>query len=477
MSSTLQTAPTTCRIGDDLTAYLEGLIEKSRFSNNSLISSISFKTSFSDPLAILEKLHHNNEPHCYFEKATDDFAIACGGYLAHHACKGPNRFQLAREWSTELLQSVERAGDSPIAGSGPTIFLTASFEAEIADHSQPTLHVFLPEWQVIQQGGEHIIILNTQINPDSVANRVQKDLNYRLNSMVGIRNEKVSDQHSYLIRLGQPKENFDYKQGVEKALDAIKAGELSKIVLARQLTFDIRSDLSPFAIAHGLRARFPDCHAFSLSHPDQGTWVGASPETLARIRGLSLRTEALAGSAPRGPSAGKDAHWGKTILARAKEVREHKLVIESIFRRLSSAGITSIQEGLPRLLRLANLQHVRTPLQGKLPEGLHPFDILSNLHPTPAMGGTPRPSALTKLAEIENVPRGLYSGVAGWMDAKGRAEFIVPIRCGRIQQRSLTLFAGAGIVEGSIPENEKNETDWKLQAMLEVITGSPNLPS
>ena len=205
--------------------------------------------------------------------------------------------------------------------------MTASFEAEIADDSQPTLHVFLPEWQVIQQGGEHIIILNTQINPDSVANRIQKDLNDRLNSMVGIRNEKVSDQRSQLIRLGQPKENFVYNQGVVNALNAIKAGELSKIVLARQLTFDLSSDLSPFAIAHALRARFPDCHAFSLSHPDQGTWVGASPETLARIRGLSLRTEALAGSAPRGPSAGKDAHWGKTILAREKEVREHRLVV------------------------------------------------------------------------------------------------------------------------------------------------------
>ena len=93
------------------------------------------------------------------------------------------------------------------------------------------------------------------------------------------------------------------------------------------------------------------------------------------------------------------------------------------------------------------------------------------------MGGTPRPAALAKLADIEKAPRGLYSGVAGWMDAKGRAEFIVPIRRGRIQQNSLTLFAGAGIVEGSIPENEKCETDWKLQAMLEVITGSPNLPS
>ena len=92
------------------------------------------------------------------------------------------------------------------------------------------------------------------------------------------------------------------------------------------------------------------------------------------------------------------------------------------------------------------------------------------------MGGSPRPPALAKLAEIEGTPRGWYSGVAGWMDARGRSEFIVPIRCGRILHDSLTLYAGAGIVDGSIPEQEKNETDWKLQAMLEVITGSPNLP-
>jgi len=477
MSSTLLTAPTICRFGDDLTTYLSRLIEKSRISNNSIFSSISFKTSFSDPLAILEKLHRDNDPHCYFEKSTDDFAIACGGYLAHHECSGSLRFQLAKEWSEKVLQSVARAGDAPIAGSGPTIFLTASFESEIANHSQPTLTVFLPKWQVVQQGGEHIIILNTQISPTSNAIEVQKDLNDRLISMIGLRNEKVSDQQANTTHLGRSGENFEYERGVANALDVIQAGEISKIVLARQLTFDLSSNLSPFGIAHGLRARFPDCHAFSLSLPEQGTWVGASPETLAHIRGLSLRTEALAGSAPRGPSAGKDAHWGKTILAREKEVREHRLVIESIIRRLSSAGISSIKEGLPRLLRLANLQHVRTPLQGKLPEGLHPFDVLSNLHPTPAMGGTPRSLALAKLAEIEKAPRGLYSGVAGWMDAKGRAEFIVPIRCGRIQQSSLTLFAGAGIVEGSIPENEKNETDWKLQAMLEVITGSPNLPS
>ncbi len=476
MSTIFQTTPMLCRVGDDLSEYLHGLIGKSKSLGKNLISSISFKASFSDPLALLEKLHHAKQPHCYFEKATDDFSIACGEYLTYREFAGSNRFQLAKIWSTELLQSVEHAGDAPIAGSGPTIFLTASFESDSPERTKPSLCVFLPKWQVVHHGGEYMIVLNTQITPESIADEIQLDLNTRLNSMMGLKYTKVSEHLSQPTHLGESKENFIYEEGVAEALNEIRSGRISKIVLARQLTFGLNSSLSPFAIAHALRAKFPDCHAFSISLPGQGIWVGASPETLARIRGLSLRTEALAGSAPRGPSAGKDAHWGKTILAREKEVREHRLVIESIHRRLSSVGVTSLHEGLPRLLRLANLQHVRTPVQGKLTGGLHPFEVLAALHPTPALGGTPRPPALTTRAEIEEAPRGRDSGVTGWMDSRGRAEFIVPIRCGRIQKNALTLYAGAGIVEGSIPCDEKQETDWKLQAMLEVITGSPNLP-
>jgi menaquinone-specific isochorismate synthase len=204
--------------------------------------------------------------------------------------------------------------------------------------------------------------------------------------------------------------------------------------------------------------------------------VGATPETLAKVSGNSLETEALAGSAPRGPSAGKDAHWGKTLLARDKEALEHRLVIDSMKRRLSSIGLDSCQEGRSRLLRLANLQHIRTPLRATLPPGIHPFDALAALHPTPAMGGTPRTAALSAVRELEGSPRGWYSGVTGWLDSKGRGEFIVPIRCGKITQDTLTLYAGAGLVEGSVPEQEKIETDWKLQAMLEVITGRTTLP-
>ena len=187
-------------------------------------------------------------------------------------------------------------------------------------------------------------------------------------------------------------------------------------------------------------------------------------------------TEALAGSAPRGVSAGKDALWGKTLLGREKEILEHNLVIQSIVRRLSSIGINNCKEGKPRLLRLANLQHAKTPLRVRPVNDIHPFEVLSALHPTPAMGGTPREVALPLVNKIEKVSRGWYSGITGWIDNRGRGEFVVPIRCGKIASNKLTLYAGAGLVEGSIAKQEKKETDWKLQAMLEVITGSTSLP-
>ena len=471
-----QKGPSHCTQTDDLSPYLNSLVLKARSINRSVFSSISYKTSFSDPLALLESLNQPNSPHAYFEKSTDEFSIACGDYIAREEFHGNDRFQHAKKWADSLLSTVERAGDAPIAGTGPTLFLNASFEAGQNPSGLPSLQVFLPGWQVVNQGGKHFVVLNTEIHPHSDPQLLQKQLSQRLDAMVGLKFDQFQQPVANRTSLGASKENFNYLEGVSQALKEIKSGKVSKIVLARQLTFELTSKLSPFSIVHALRDRFPDCHTFSLSAPDQGVWVGASPETLVRLRGNSLKTEALAGSAPRGPSAGKDAHWGETLLAREKEVLEHQLVIDSIRRRLSSVGTTHLKQGLPRLLRLTNLQHVRTPVEGIIPDGLHPFEVLEALHPTPAMGGSPRPPALAKLAEIEGSPRGWYSGVAGWMDARGRSEFIVPIRCGRILQDSLTLYAGAGIVEGSIPEQEKDETDWKLQAMLEVITGSPNLP-
>ena len=469
--------PSHCDEQTDLHPYLDDLITRSKANKQSHYLSVTIETDYSDPLAILEEIYNENTPICYLEKQSKEFSIAAGDYLTVDRFSGKDRFLHGQIWAENIFQRILVAGDHKIPGTGPTLFISATFEDELIEEAKPPpLEIFLPRWQVVRNKGSNFIILNFEICPNSSSKKIICEFNNQISKIRCLRFNNKNALDPMLIKVGNPAENYDYEDGVRKALAEIKKQKLSKIVLSRQLSFQTDSQLPPFSIAHALREKFSDCHTFCLSQPSHGLMVGATPERLLRTSGNSFETEALAGSAPRGLSAGKDALWGKTLLGRDKEILEHKLVIQSILRRLSSIGINNCEEGKSRILRLANLQHAKTPLRAHPVYGIHPFEVISALHPTPAMGGSPREVALPLVKKLEKVSRGWYSGVMGWIDNRGRGEFVVPIRCGNISSNKLTLYAGAGLVEGSIPKQEKKETDWKLQAMLEVITGRTNLP-
>jgi len=183
-----------------------------------------------------------------------------------------------------------------------------------------------------------------------------------------------------------------------------------------------------------------------------------------------LQTEALAGSAPRGATAPEDAALAEGLLRSEKEEREHRLVIESIRRRLEGFPVELEISSRPRLLQLVNVQHLRTPVTGRIVGDLHLFDVLAELHPTPAVGGTPRELARERIRKLEDFSRGLYAGAIGWSDGKGDGEFTVAIRSTLIDGRRARLYAGAGIVAGSAPAREWEETEVKLRAMLDVLS-------
>ncbi|MDG1138405.1 MAG: isochorismate synthase [Opitutales bacterium] len=474
----LQIAPNSCDENSDFRPFITDAIHQVKQSGNSRYLSLTIETGYSDPLAVLEENHIENQVVCYLERPSQEFSIACGEFLVQAEFEGKERFEKARCWSKKILDQTLVTGDSTLPGTGPTMFLAANFESTTTcSATPPPLQVFLPRWQIIRKGGFHYLIINLQVTPSSSPADLLSDLTKRINKTKGMRAHAGHPAGMKKFSLGKPQENFSYESAVEKALRHIDAGELSKVVLARQLTFQTDGPIPPFSLAHLLREKFPDCFTFCLSTPNAGMMVGATPETLLRSSGQYLETEAVAGSAPRGPSAGKDAHWGKTLLARKKEVHEHRVVIDSILRRLQSIGLTDCTKGKSRLLRLANLQHIRTPLRVKSDGKTHPLDAVAALHPTPAMGGSPREDALPLVRELENADRGWYSGVTGWFDHRGRGEFVVPIRCGKISSSEVTLYAGAGVVAGSSPQQEKIETDWKLQAMLDVITGESDFPS
>jgi menaquinone-specific isochorismate synthase len=183
-----------------------------------------------------------------------------------------------------------------------------------------------------------------------------------------------------------------------------------------------------------------------------------------------MHTAALAGSAPRGTSPSEDAALAQKLLLSDKDLREHRLVLDSIISCLGDLHLQMEHAAQPRLLGLANVHHLQTPLSATLPAGTHILDLVARLHPTPAVGGSPQVPALAAIDRLESFDRGLYAGPQGWVDHRGGGEFFVGLRSALIEGRSATVYAGAGIVAGSNPDKEFAETEFKFKALLEALT-------
>jgi menaquinone-specific isochorismate synthase len=263
----------------------------------------------------------------------------------------------------------------------------------------------------------------------------------------------------------------DFRTAVNGGLAAIASGDVKKIVLARVQEMRAGGPLHPLRLLNGLRERFPECYSFSVANGCGQSFIGASPERLVRVSKGVLETEALAGSARRGASASEDAALGAALLSSEKDLREQRHVLDSIVRRLAPLGLTLTFPEAPSLRKLANVQHLHTPVSATLPAGVHLLDALARLHPTPAVGGSPREEAVARIRDLEGFPRGLYAGAIGWMNSRGGGEFLVGIRSALVDGNTARLYAGAGIVAGSDPEKEFAETELKFRAMREALLG------
>jgi menaquinone-specific isochorismate synthase len=256
---------------------------------------------------------------------------------------------------------------------------------------------------------------------------------------------------------------------VARALDRIAAGDFKKIVLARAQELTADRPLHPLRMLNGLRQRFPDCYAFSFTRGRGPSFIGASPERLVRVSKGRLETEALAGSIRRGAGASEDAALAGTLLRSEKDLREHREVLDDIVARLAPLGIRPEYPAQPQIRRLANVQHLDTPVNATLPEHVSLLDVIGAMHPTPAVGGTPREAAVSRIRELEGFPRGLYAGALGWLNARGGGEFFVGIRSALVEGAQARVYAGAGIVAGSTPEKEFAETELKFKAILDAL--------
>ena len=254
----------------------------------------------------------------------------------------------------------------------------------------------------------------------------------------------------------------DFEARVERALEAIRSERFHKVVLARAVEVEAERDFDRVDILARLREQNPRCATFCFQAPDGSAFLGATPETLCRVRARQVETEALAGSAPP-----PDSH---ALGTSDKNRREHLAVVHDILRVLNPLAEHVETDGEPQLLPLKNVVHLRTGIRAGLREGVGVAELMAALHPTPAVGGAPRAQALAFIAEHEALDRGWYAGPVGWV-GPGGAHQMVGLRSAQVKGGRARLFVGAGIVAGSSPESEWNETEMKGLAMLRALGG------
>lgn len=263
----------------------------------------------------------------------------------------------------------------------------------------------------------------------------------------------------------------DWCAAVEEAVHAIRSDEMRKVVLARSVLVATEMTIDPFEVVHHLQERNAHCHIYGWQI-GESAFVGASPELLVGVRGHTVRALPLAGSARRGSGDDEDREVGEALLSSAKDRQEHALVVEDIAARLEPLTSELEVPDAPVLRRVATVQHLMTEIAGTASNGTSLFGLSAQLHPTPAVGGTPRTEAVAFIDKVEGLDRGWYSGGVGWIAPSGDGDVVVALRCALISGSVARLYAGNGIVADSEPEAELLETRWKFWPLFNLLTAS-----
>lgn len=472
---------------DALRGFLAECRNAAEREGHSKLVSISLAVDALDPLAVLESIFEPGEPHFYAERPALETAVAGAEIAAEHEARGPGRFASVQQWWDDLLAHAVAVGDVDAPFGGPHAFAAFSFHDEVEPgESFPAAYAFVPRWQVALAGRTTTAVANLMVtadaDPAALAERVWRA--HGKFRRFEYRREEPDDSEAggvaSALQTGRPgqdsaaprfecREAGDYSAAVVQALGRIAAGEFDKIVLARAKDLTADRPLHPLRMLNGLRQRFPDCYAFSFAQGRGPSFIGASPERLVRVSRGTLETEALAGSIRRGAGASEDAALAGALLRSEKDLREQRQVLDDIVARLRPLGLEPEYSTPPTVRRLANVQHLLTPVSARLGAGVRLLDVIAAMHPTPAVGGSPRGAAVARIREIEGFPRGLYAGALGWMNARGGGEFFVGIRSALVEGAVARVYAGAGIVAGSTAEKEFAETELKFSAMLDAL--------
>ncbi len=457
----------------------ERLIEAARRARSSGLATLASVTGTApqllDPTAIVAASRRPLEPwFCMGQSDRDGSALAALGCAVELRAAGPGRFgELDARWralaSAALADPPAGPAGSGLAAVGGFAFAPSGGQAPCWEGYAPA-SMLVPELSLARSGSETWLTVNALVAPDDAYEDLFERLQARL---AGLRTTPLplldpALTGRYLVRSPIPASH--YEEAVSRAVQRIRAGELEKLVLAREVNVRAPRAHDPAAILGVLRGSFPSCYVYAVGR-GEATFLGASPELLVRRQGQRASTVALAGSTRRSADPSVDEHLAQRLLHSEKDREENAIVARRIARALAPYAVWVTAAPEPMVVKVANIQHLGAPIRAQLRGPVGVIELVGALHPTPAVGGEPSDVAQRLIPALEGLDRGWYAGPVGWSDAGGDGEFCVALRCALLRGAEAACYAGCGIVRDSDPAAELAETEVKLQALMPLLSG------
>jgi salicylate biosynthesis isochorismate synthase/menaquinone-specific isochorismate synthase len=461
------------RSRDRLTLLLRRAVRDAR-RHGSTVAAVSWRLEApADPSAVVLASRRSGEPWMCFEQPDRErSAVAALGAAVVLEDRGPQRFErVAARWRELVARAhvddlpgppgsgLIACGGFAFAGDGGATHSWSAF----APASLVLGEVTLARW-----GGDAWCTAALSAGPDDDPDALLACVEDRLEALserpLPLLDPHPTERHV----ISGPLAPEHYEQAVGRAVEMIGAGRFEKIVLAREVDVQAPAPHDVAAVYGVLREAFGGCFVYAVGR-GSATFIGATPEVLVRRSGLRVSTTALAGSIGRSADPSVDDHLGERLLRSDKDREEHAIVARQIERTLRphAVWVTSGEE--PEVVRVANIQHLATPIRAQLKAPVAAVELAGLLHPTPAVGGEPPAVALPLIRALEGLDRGWYAGPVGWTDANEDGEFCVALRCALVEGSLARCYAGVGVVADSDPAAELAETEVKLAALLPVL--------
>lgn len=453
---------------ENYTQFLEKLCTKSEIS----YVVFTFHLPAGDPLLFVNRLDPHNEFLFFNEKADRQKTIAAGGCLVEITAAGKDRFLTVHQKIETLKKETLHFNAADNNDTGFNILGGFSFFDEIESSGWKgfkSASFTLPKQTIVKNGKTTISIsVKNKVGclPQEVHQKVVNQLAAVLSDSLKITVPIVESQE---ITQTSPVDFSEWEGAIREVKSKINEGIFRKIVLARQLNISSKNKFDVVSALSYFRKYYPNCCSYLLRGKETGTFLGCSPERLLAFENGYYQTEALAGSMLRGKTETEDLHLQNKLLNSSKNLEEQDLVLQDIEKSLLPLARDLEKAKKPLVKKFTNVHHLFSPIRFQVKNGVSPFQVLSELHPTPALGGYPQKEAVDYLAQNCLINRGWFGSPIGWFNTSGSGEFTVAIRCGLVGEYSAKLFAGCGILETSTAEEEWQESDIKFKPMLNAL--------